>query len=386
MGDLKSTKAHRRADPVVTVVVAREANHVNLHVWISTPNRTLRAIRSRPISEVRRALRLMNDQIAKLAEYSLDWEDRHASEKETALSELRDAGRSLTRTLFPNGTAEFLSVATLTEAVCVLTQDEELSFPWDFLVFENDGREFCLGDAVLPHRHYETVGPFGPGSLDRFIGPETEHLAIAYADDDGLERAIKRVDGRLVGDEFDALLQIASSPDNVAILHDLNPNARRDGEVSRFKEWLGVFRHLFHFCCHAEPSSTARADSRLRLRKGFWLAGHDLQIAEHYGDFHRAVVVLNACSSGTAEFSSKETLAQPFLDQNAAVVVCTTGPVSDKVACEFARRFYGKLREPGQTVIEALRRTRRELAVEFGHPLPLLYSLYGQGHLTLRPA
>lgn len=386
MGDLKSTKAHRRADPVVTVLVAREGNHINLHLWIGAHNRSLPDIRSRSISEVLRALARMKDQITKFAEYTLDWEDRHVSERAAALSELRDAGKSLTRTLFPDGASEFLSVVTSAEAVRVITHDEELSFPWDFLIFESDGREFWLGDAVLLLPHYKSDAPFGPGSLDKFVGPETEHLAIGYADDDGLERALKKAGGTPIGEEFDALLQMCSTPESVAVLHDLNPNVRRDGEVTRFKEWLGVFRHLFHFCCHAEPSSAVQTDARMRLSKGFWLAGRDLQIEEHYGDFHRAVVVLNACSSGVAEFSSKDTLAQPFLDQNAAVVVCTTGPVSDKVACEFARRFYGKLCEPGQTIIDALRRTRRELAAELGHPLPLLYSLYGQGHLTLRPA
>jgi hypothetical protein len=107
------------------------------------------------------------------------------------------------------------------------------------------------------------------------------------------------------------------------------------------------------------------------------------------------LVFANACSSATAgaapggapRFTGlAEGFGSTFYDLGASVFVGTIGPVSRRIALEFATRFFKRLLKEGMTAGEALWSTKQSFA-EDGEKDPswLLYCMYGDPETRFVP-
>jgi hypothetical protein len=185
-----------------------------------------------------------------------------------------------------------------------------------------------------------------------------------------------------------------------------------NGEVTLFKtpkaadDWptVGVlpeaFGEIVHITCHGLASSDGERYWSLDKRKPDDM---DVSVYPRDGDTQfqlgrfAPLVFANACSSATAAAPAAiatgprfaalaEGFGSTFYDMGASVFIGTIGPVSKRIALEFAKRFFAKLLGERLPAGEALWFTRRSFADE-GEKDPswLFYCMYGDPEIRFVP-
>lgn len=150
-----------------------------------------------------------------------------------------------------------------------------------------------------------------------------------------------------------------------------------------------------HFCCHYVTQDAVGGRGYKRLSRldfgnnisfsvgelqGTLVNLADLGRLEHAG---RHLVFLNACTSAALE-DEEDSLIVCLLRRGFDHIVGSEAELPDRVAGEFATRLYRALLR-GMTLGAAVLQARKELIEVHRNPAGLLYTLFGNPGLRLRP-
>ena len=154
---------------------------------------------------------------------------------------------------------------------------------------------------------------------------------------------------------------------------------------------------IHHFACHCDTSTPMDDDYTLRLSTR-WGRHRPVSLGElrrayrerHAVDRddrrHRAIVILNACSSSRTDPLTAASFAQWFVANGHRAFIGTETDVPDGLAAGFAGAFYGRLLEARRPLGDAVVWARRDLLRDFRNPLGLLYAVYGDTDLVVERA
>ena len=152
------------------------------------------------------------------------------------------------------------------------------------------------------------------------------------------------------------LQTVMSVFDRTTFFPDHRWQVRQDEIENAFEKYAGQLR-IFHFSGHADPSKLQVNNYSFNPTNIF-----SEGLSQNIGLFCKEIklVFLNGCST-------KEQV-QFFINKGIPAVIATSRPVRDKVACEFAKRFYQKYTNEGSSLSLqlAFEATLNSIETDFG--------------------
>lgn len=146
---------------------------------------------------------------------------------------------------------------------------------------------------------------------------------------------------------------------------------------------------LAHLACHCETEAREgddyeiRLSSHIRINLRQILLGYVTRGCEVVpSPMRRVPVILNACRTSTFDPWSAQSFQSLFLNNRHGAFVGTLAPIRDADAADYAERLYRFLLG-GLTLGEAVLLARRQLLMDAGSPLGILYVHYGNDRFAV---
>jgi CHAT domain len=157
---------------------------------------------------------------------------------------------------------------------------------------------------------------------------------------------------------------------------------------------------IYHFHCHCETFGPPSGKYALILHTGRWVGGerrvelgslrdalYQLRFMVPKAEGPRPLVFLNACGSTHVDPTEATSFPELFLEKGLDFlgVIGTEATIPEYFAREFAKRFYHRLFQ-GDNLGEALLASRWQMLRQFHNPLGILYTLYADPEVRIRPS
>ncbi|CAN7727090.1 CHAT domain-containing protein [Neorhizobium tomejilense] len=317
-----------------------------------------------------------------------DWTGHTDEDRASFLAELKEMGRDLTAAFFAGEAPLFVERLSSTRSKIVeqvhigITQQ----LPLDFCLLEANGEEFFLGERYLCP---QTLSTRTDAPLRNLIAGATGHggfCPVGYAEDDELPSACKTPASvtRPHVEEFAVISENLATGVTASVLPGITSLLTSD-DLKALRKWISARYQVLHINSHVKRQERNRYRPHLQLRSKALVGSEHLNLpSPEKPDFTGTFVFLNGCGTVIGSTSFNTSVARHFLKYNASGITCTTGPVDDAFATEFARELYTNLNGKRMSARHAVIATRAAMTERKGHPMALLYTYIGQDDLVLK--
>lgn len=346
------------------------------------------------VKELLTAMRVADDQLPELAEA------------------LGSMGRRMVLILFENAPNVIQALQTFWQAaipawrndaytpVVDCLGDEDHLIPLEFLpLFDMAGcdegisgragfvracRSF-VGFSCVVRRHILPVPVAGDNNI---VAEANGRLVLRYLHDEGLSGAkIERL--WLSSNAAARVLLLGPYPDHDQTLADLAAQIFNPSKSSAYPH----SDNIQHFSCHCDTTPARPVDYELKL----FGTGRELRATlgelgdvlvrqaadEPRGEQSMPLIVLNACGSSKVDPLSSMSFPKLFLKNGNRGFLGTEIAIPDEEAAEFSIAFYRSLLMRQEPFGLAAHRARTHLLEEFGNPIGIAYSVYGNTDLIV---
>ena len=288
--------------------------------------------------------------------------DAEDDKKDASLHTLAAKGRFVFNKIFPEGLSRDLISNVMRQARIVQISSKKFFIPWELLY---DGPTshvdvHCFwGMKYIISRLITMSGMSGA-----YAGPYIDrarprvHVVACRELDSVLKKELPELQRLSRAREID--------------LEILDPLVGADEQaIAKLRDFL-CQSDVAHFACHAYQAKRP-ADSYLRFDNEYHLTIQEVE--NENVRVEDALVILNACRTGTVKPSCSCSWAEQFLRKGARGVLATELRIPDGFAAEFIKRVY-VLMLKGNNLGASLLSARKDCWEEHRHVLGLAYALY----------